>query len=227
MALDDTYTVALLHFNGADTSTTFTDESGKTWTASGNAQIDTGITSPLSDGGGTAIFDGTGDYISAADSADWRLDGGSNSNAWTIDFWVRFNGDPGTASVGLISQYVDTANFWALNVGNNFLIFAVRVANVNTVVVSGAWDPATATWYHVAFVKDGTTGYTLYVNGTALAAAATDTDTMPDYASDLRIGKSTLSDGSDVFLNGWLDEFRISKGIARWTGNFTPPTGEY
>ena len=29
------------------------------------------------------------------------------------------------------------------------------------------------------------------------------------------------------FLDGWIDEFRFSKGIARWTGNFTPPTSEY
>lgn len=41
MAVDDGYTVVLLHMNGTDASTTFTDESGKTWTAGGNAQIDT------------------------------------------------------------------------------------------------------------------------------------------------------------------------------------------
>jgi hypothetical protein len=41
MAVDDAYTVALLHMNGADTSTTFTDEAGTAWTAAGNAQIDT------------------------------------------------------------------------------------------------------------------------------------------------------------------------------------------
>ena len=78
MAVDDGYTVALLHMDGADTSTTFTDESGKTWTANGNAQIDT---AQSVFGGASGLFDGTGDYLSASDHADWQLDGGSDSNA--------------------------------------------------------------------------------------------------------------------------------------------------
>jgi hypothetical protein len=45
---------------------------------------------------------------------------------------------------------------------------------------------------------------------------------MPDIAASVLIA----SDGTYAF-NGWLDEFRISKGIARWTGNFAPPTSAY
>lgn len=98
MPVDDVYTVALLHMNGADASTTFTDESGKTWTANGNAQIDT---AQSVFGGASGLFDGTGDFISSADSNDWQFDGGSNSNEWTADFRIRFNGDPGTGNQGI------------------------------------------------------------------------------------------------------------------------------
>jgi hypothetical protein len=40
-------------------------------------------------------------------------------------------------------------------------------------------------------------------------------------------GELASSPASRVDFNGWLDEFRISKGIARWTSNFTPPTAPY
>jgi hypothetical protein len=220
----DSFTVALLHMNGTDTSTTFTDETGKAWTANGNAQIDT---AQSKFNGASGLFDGTGDYLSASDSDDWLLDGGSNSNTWTVDFWIRFNGDPGAAQVGLIQQRVDNSNYWQLVYSADTLVFAIRAAGVNTVIISNAWNPADATWYHIAVVKNGTTGYMMFVGGSQIGTTQTDTDPMSNIAGTLRIGIHTTSAGVDEALNGWLDEFRISKGIARWTANFTPPTGEY
>jgi hypothetical protein len=44
---------------------------------------------------------------------------------------------------------------------------------------------------------------------------------------NLRIAKTTASTGVESFFAGWMDELRISKGIARWTANFTPPTEPY
>lgn len=219
----DSYTVSLLHFRGADASTTFTDEAGNTWTANGNAQIDTGVTSPLNNGGSVLILDGTGDYLSTPDSSRWRLDDGSNSNLWSIDFWLRFNGDPGTGLVGLLSQHVDASNGWYFVLSNNTLLWVVKSGGVNIVSLSNAWNPATATWYHIAFVKNGTTGYMMFVDGAQIGTTQTDTDVIPDFAGSLRIGINTTTD----FLNGWMDELRISKGIARWTSNFTPPKFEY
>ena len=62
--VDDTYTKSLLHFNGSDGSTTITDESGKTWTAYDNAQIDT---AQSKFGGASMLLDGVGDYIKTTD----------------------------------------------------------------------------------------------------------------------------------------------------------------
>src|SRR5512139_871383 len=71
---------SLLHFNGNDGSTTFHDEAlNIDWIANGNAQIDT---AQSVFGGASGLFDGTGDYLSSADHADWQLDGGSDSNEW-------------------------------------------------------------------------------------------------------------------------------------------------
>jgi hypothetical protein len=224
MAVDDAFTVALLHMNGADASTTFTDESGKTWSAVGNAQIDT---AQSKFGGASGLFDGTGDLINSADSDDWQLDAGSNSNKWTIDTWIRYNGDPGTAIAGMVQQRADNDNFWSLLLNNNNLQFIVRSGGVNIVVIQNAWNPATATWYHVAIVKDGTNGYMMFINGAQIGTTQTDTDVIPNFAGTIQVARHTGITGTNSDLAGWLDELRISKGVARWTGNFTPPTAEY
>lgn len=224
MPVDDSYTVALLHFNGADASTTFTDESGKTWTANGNAQIDT---AQSKFGGASGLFDGSGDYITTPDSADWQLDGGSDSNLWTVDFWVRFNGDPGTGHFGFLHQRNDNNNFWTIAIVNNNLRFWIASGGANIVLIDQAWNPADATWYHIAIVKNGTSGYMHFVNGSQIGSTTVDTSTMPNFTGVLNVGRSIDGTGTNRDLNGWIDELRISKGIARWTANFTPPTSEY
>lgn len=220
----DSYTVSLLHMNGPNGSTTFLDDTDKTWTANGNAQIST---SQSVFGGASGLFDGTGDYISTPDVNDWQLDGGSNSNKWTVDFWIRFNGDPGTTTPGFIQQRVDNNNYWTINLNSNQLRFFIRSGGSNLLTIQNAWDPATATWYHVAVVKDGTNGYLMFINGSQIGTTQTNTTTLPDYAGSLQIGRFVDAAGAEQALNGWLDEFRISKGIARWTSNFTPPTKQY
>ena len=78
----DAYTKALLHFDGADESTTFTDESGKTWTAQDNAQLDTSV---KKFGTASGLFDGTGDYVDSEVSADF----GFGTDDFTVDFWMK------------------------------------------------------------------------------------------------------------------------------------------
>jgi len=219
----DAYTVALLHMNEADGSTNFIDETGKTWTAVGNAQIDT---AQKVFGSASGLFDGTGDNLTTADHADWRLDGGSNSNEWTIDFRVRFNGDPGTGAMGFVGQTVNSNAYWMFLLNNNVAEFRHKTGGTITIQKTFAWNPATATWYHIALVKQGTTGYKFFVDGTQVGSALTDTDVMTDFAASLTV--AVISDGvANYYLNGWMDELRISKGIARWTANFTPPSAEY
>lgn len=74
--------VALLHMNGSDASTTFTDQRGHTFTAAGNAQIDT---AQSKFGGASGLFDASGDYISTPDSDEWSFGSGD----FTIECWYR------------------------------------------------------------------------------------------------------------------------------------------
>lgn len=226
MAVDDSYTKVLLHMDGADGSTTFTDESGKTWTAAGNAQIDT---AQSKFGGASGLFDGN-DWISSGDSADWRLDDGSNVNQWTIELWVRFNAlqNGGFAQQALNNQNNWNFTFSADGVGGWRLAWRITSGGSEIVNILNAWSGVTTnTWYHVALVKNGTSGYMMFVNGNQIGSTQTNTNVIPDLAAQIEIGKWKDFFNFDYYLNGWIDEFRISKGIARWTANFTPPTAPY
>ena len=83
---------------------------------------------------------------------------------------------------------------------------------------------STDTWYHVTVAKTGST-VKMFLDGTALSV--TGSLTFANVAGDLHIGHSSTHSGADHYLNGHVDEFRISNGIARWTDSFTPQAVPY
>jgi len=212
MAVDDAYTKALLHMDGADASTTFTDESGKTWTAYADAQIDT---AQSKFGGASGLFDGTGDYISTPAHADFNMQAAGD---WTVDFWYRPNA---TATDDAIVHFKKTGSAQGLHVHKNGTAIVVD----NGLAASGisAGNLSTATWYHITVVRESGTIY-LYIDGVEV-----DSEAAQDYGdNDSNCQIAIFNVGADIAnLNGWMDEFRVSKGIARWTANFTPPTAPY
>lgn len=222
MAVDDGYTVALLHMNGSDASTTFTDESGKTWTAAGNAQIDT---AQSKFGGASGLFDGTGDYISTPDHADFAFGTGDV----TIDFWAMYNSLPasGTHMISYM-QYTDNSNFIFCSLYNNagtYVWYFYDAGGFGGLSFTTPAAPSTSTWYHIAYVRNGSNFY-FFMDGTKSSSTPTSATSASDLASSPSIAKGVAG---NLWLdhNGWVDEFRISKGIARWTANFTPPTSAY
>jgi hypothetical protein len=77
-----------------------------------------------------------------------------------------------------------------------------------------------ATWTHIAVVRNGNTitGYKDGVSGGSQTnAAACDSG-----GNGINIGRN-----STEHFNGWIDELRVSKGVARWTNNFTPHASAY
>jgi len=216
MAGIDQYTKLLLHCNGADASTTFIDSAmGKAVTAVGNAQIDT---AQSKFGGASGLFDGSGDYLTVVDSTDWAFGTGN----LTIDFWVRFAG----ASVQMCVFFGQGTSindrfycYWEANI----IVVYHLTAGIGTTIYNKSWTPSVNTWYHVAIVRNGN-NWDIYINGASLGTVSTSI-TINDLAAVFVIGKNDQA--SSYYINGWLDEIRISKGIARWTGNFTPPTSAY
>ena len=196
--------VALLHMDGADASTTFTDVKGHTFTPTGNAQIDT---AQSKFGGASGLFDGTGDYINTPSSADFAYGTGD----FTWELWVRLA--------------VTSGNRYILDHGSNggTLTYNGGLRYYNTTTGTGSilytTTPALLanTWYHIAASRSGGTTR-LFVDG-VLKASGTDSHNYG--AQSLRFGDYG---GGGYWLNGWLDDTRITKGVARYTANFTPPT---
>lgn len=215
---DDSFTKALLHFDGADASTTFTDESGKVWTANGNAQLNA---ASRKFGSAAGQFDGTGDFISTPDHADFTLGSGD----WTFDAWFNCVG-PSTTGGNICGQGNAAADAAATSffLGRNAV--NQMVLRVSDGVTVGTLDGITSFtnltnpgWHHIAAVRSGNT-LMLFVDG-ILENQAAFTGSVQDSAEVFTIGARSAGGGS--MWNGWIDEFRFSKGMARWTSNFTPP----
>lgn len=211
----DDFTKLLLHCDGVDASTTFTDSSPSlhTVTASGNAQIDT---AQFKFGTASALFDGNGDWLALDASIDFAFGTGD----FTIDFWMRpanvssgnrglYDGRDGSTVANCVTIYQSATNL-ILEVGGSTRI-------------SGGTLSAN-TWQHVALVRSAGTS-TLYLGGTAIGSPWTDATNYTTAATGPYIGRQGPS--ASFYYNGWIDEYRVSKGIARWTGNFTPPTSAY
>lgn len=214
----DSYTKLLLHCDGTNGSTTITDKIGKTMTAYGNAKISTAQSKFR---GASLSLDGSGDYISSPNSVDFRFGTGD----FTIDFWlysnVAWSSQPFSASI-CGQKKNDTTNGWVLYRDSNYPTkINARVGLQNSFPTGST--PTANVWEHWALVRNGTT-LKWYKNG-ILDATTTSSVDVNDTTGLFLIG---LADSwASSFLNGYVDELRISKGIARWTANFTPPTAPY
>ena len=213
----DSYTKLLLHCDGVDGSQTFTDSAtGKTITAVGNAQIDT---AQKKFGTGSALFDGTGDYLTTPDHADFNV----GSGAFTFDWWIRFNSVAETQFI--FDQKTGGVDRWYLmwyqpTTSLNLQVYASAARVIN---LDATWLPSVNTWYHVVLVRTGNT-FKAFVDGSQIGDDVSDTSAIPNMAEVFYI--AVKNDGTKA-INGWIDEFRFSKGIARWTANFTPPLHSY
>lgn len=212
---------SLLHFDGADGSTTFIDETGKVWTANGDAQIDT---AQSKFGGASGLFDGTGDYVDTPDSTDFTL----GSNDFTIDAWFQDNASGGafrfiagqtTGGFGVEFSFdlgLTSGDVLRLRVGQS----AATVSVQGTTQFNNSTNTG---WHHVAAVRIGNT-LKLFVDGVQEGGDVAISGAVNDSSANLFVGQR--GDGSLVW-SGWIDEFRLSVGVARWTTNFTPPTLPY
>lgn len=221
---NDSYTKLLLHCNGTDGSTSFPDASASnhTVTANGNAQVDT---AQSKFGGASALFDGNGDYLSIPDNDDWHFMNGD----FTFDCWARFANV--TVERGLIGQNQDSNAYWDIYVTtDNKLLLEYRIGGAYRARfnMTNSYSFSINTWYHLAVVRSGSTCY-MFVDGVSQAVTqqyAFDDANITNLTASFVVGTSGYV-GFEFYYNGHLDEIRLSKGIARWTSNFTPPTEEY
>lgn len=206
----------LLHCDGANGATTLTDSGplGLTSTLSGSAQLATS----QKKFGASSLTPGNGEV-----SFTSALPGFGTSD-FTIELQAYFITASGAAQPGLFQ--LDTGGGY--NAASYSSTLAVLCDGGSAWTVYGAGGThfsgvaiATGVWHHVALERyDGT--LKLYVNGAEVLSVA---DSFNYYLGGGGVIGSYYSSGYS--LDGYIDEFRITKGIARYQGPFTPPTAPF
>lgn len=223
---NDGYTRILLHMDGTNGGTSFPDVNasgiGAVWTRAGSCTTTTDTPKF-----GTACYQGAANsYITSNQATNIYHPG---SQDYTIDFWLKgttsgtyqyiwdFGGTPSSggasSSWGL---YYDNSNNLRLN-----MIYSGVLGSTAVAPASSTLD---GNWHHIACVRTVNT-LIVFIDGVSSGTVGFSNALAPgSYA--FHIGGSP-NVGTTGGYSGRIDEFRYSLGTARWTANFTPPTGPY
>ena len=206
----------LLHLNGTNGSTTFTDNSPspKTVTSNNGAAIST---AQSKFGGASGLFDGTDDYLSINYNSAFNF--GTNSFTW--ESWIYPTNISGIDGIYATSggSGVNPKFVIHLNAGTPSIHYN-NLTNGNDLYTTATSAVSINTWTHLAFVRNGS-NWTWYINGNSAGTGTNNTNitftSQPTY----------IGYGGEAYFtpfNGYIDELRITNGVARYTGNFTPST---
>lgn len=209
----------LLHGNGADGSTTITDSGpvGHTVTANGNAHIST---AQILYGSASLKFDGAGDYLVVPYHASIVFDAGD----FTIEGWLY-----------KLGNHTNGSRLWNAN-GDVYCDMSWSISSSGTCDIylslnGSSWfasltGPSISNnaWHHIAVTRQGGTAK-LFVDGTPYTiSTGLGTTALYNYTGNKIIGGQA---GTDRPLNGYMHDFRATKGVARYTAAFTPPAAEF
>jgi hypothetical protein len=203
-------TSLLLNFTNAG----IVDQSGENNPQTfGNVQLSTAVKKY---GTASLAFDGTGDFLSMPDSPDLNFRTGD----FTIEMWINFNSGAGSTFPRVITKgaYQVSSVVWGILMTRSTGLISFNTGNPDVSTTIG--NLVNGVWTHIAVTRSGTTLRTFF-NG-VLNQTVTNT---VNYVStfDLRVGSDPADGGN---FAGYIDDLRITKGVARYTANFTPPTSE-
>lgn len=179
-------------------------------------------------GGSSMAFDGDGDYLAVGSLAQPLTNLKFGYENFTLEFWVYFNQVSSRAAIitsGWGSTGYDTEGGITLDIGATSGRISLAVGTITPVSFAATTTGSfiTNTWYHLALVRNGT-NLRLYANGSyndgfelTLSSATLKVLNMGWY----RVG---AYDNNTFYFNGYIDDLRITRGYARYTANFTPPT---
>ncbi len=214
----DGFTVLMLHMGGTDESTSFLDSSASAHvvTAQDNSQIDT---AEFKFEGASALFDAVNDRLDIPDSPDFDF----GSGEFTIDFWAKFNALGSTSHMCSQWEGGNNKSFSIRKINSDVFDMEYRTIGGSNFTSTSSFTLSDTDWHHYTIVRDGNT-LRFFVDGIAEGTDDWTGVTLNNASRVLHV--SSFSDGSQA-MDGWIDELRISKGIARWTSNFSVPTEEY
>lgn len=205
----DFYNALLLHCNGANGGTTFTDSSSNPKTVTPTSA--TTSTAQSKFGGASLAISGSGQYLTVTDSTDFEI----GTNDFTLEAWVYISSfSPALQTILNIGSYTT---------GILFRLQSDRItAYVLGVQKTFSCTVPTGAWVHCALCRSSGV-LRAFLNGVQAGSDIATTSSVPHAA--IIIGKSAHS--SAEYINGYLDEIAVFVGEAKYISNFTPPVGEF
>ena len=212
----DANTLVLLHMDGANAGTTFTDSAPVPLTVTVNNTTTTTSEKKFGTAGADATT--TGSYLSVPATASLNF---ASNASFTFDFWCKVPSAGANLNNRFFQKGSNHANGYGLFMSATNIYFGYEDANVvgfarNLVV-------ATGNWHHIAIVRN-VDAVAIYLDGVSKDTATSGTAANHNAATYWFANPSNA--GSDDRWNGYMDEFRISN-VARWTSGFTPETSAY
>jgi hypothetical protein len=165
-------------------------------------------------GTGSVYFNGTTSYLLNSNTAT----GAFGSSDFTVEFWLLANALPSVSAQLYDTRPASTNGLYTLIYLNSDGTIRFYVSSADRITSTAI---SIGTWYHIAVCKaSGSTR--MFINGTQAGSTYTDANT---YISSYSFIGASYSGAASVsnFLNGFIDDFRITKGVARYTATFTPP----
>jgi hypothetical protein len=222
---NDAFTKSLLHFDGSNGGTVFTDSNlggaTKTW-----SQIGTGTTSTTQiKFGTTSLSAPAGGGCQTASSTDWQ----PGSSDFTFDFWVWKAGGNGTQMfmMGKSNSAASLLDFGIKCLATNLIQCSVSTDGSTFTQVNGTTSYTATGWNHIAYVRFGNV-LKFFFNGTQEGGDVAFSSSVFAGTNAMAIGGlGEFSVPNGQWWNGFIDEFRYTKGLARWTANFTVPAAPY
>jgi hypothetical protein len=154
------------------------------------------------------LFDGSGDYLATT------ISGGLGSGNFTVEFWHYK-----TANTGLVF----TCRTSGSGADGFDISQGLEVTTSGTFLIVSSYSGSTTvnTWKHVAITRSSNT-LRRFVDGTLQGSTTWSANLT---GTSFLIGGSPF--GSAGYLNGNIDDFRITVGVARYTANFTPAAAAF
>ena len=198
-----------------------TEDVGGGWAANSRENVGDGVLDHVTNRTG----------LRAADAAALEI-GTSN---FTVETFTRFHALPDSVSTAnIIAKWrTDTSNrsYRLVYYGSdNTIRWEISTDGVTTTTIKRIpWQPSLDTWYHLAVVRSSNQTL-LFIDGVQFGVPVADANTYYDSSAPLGIGarfNGTTTLVTDSTFNGWLDETRITIGVARYTSDFTPTTTRF
>lgn len=209
----------LMHCDGTNGSTTFIDNSPAPLTLTAASAMTISTTHPAF-GTGAANAGSLAATVNTGATTPFQLGAGQ----FTVEGWVYLTSYNTSNQYCLVGNFAGSANLgWYFGFVNGSLVFYYSTTGTNTFNIGTAYTPALNTWLFITADRDASNVLRVYAGGVVVASGAA--------AATIFASTANYQVGNDNNLNraipGQFDEVRVTKGVARYAGAFTPPTAAF